>query len=158
MTSETIDDVWIASVCQMCYNRCGIKVHRVNGVVVKIEGDPDCTYGKGRLCAKGNAGIMNHYNPHRVKVPLKRTNPEKGIGVDPQWKEISWEEALDTVVEKLKKVREEDPRQLVMLSFEHEWNMRCREVGGAASGTGKALQGSGRALPGNAGDHGVVNS
>ena len=104
MTNETINDVWIPSVCQMCYNRCGIKVHRRNGAVLQIEGDPDCTYGKGKLCAKGHAGIMNHYNPHRVKVPLKRTNPEKGIGVDPQWQEISWEEALDTVVEKLKEV------------------------------------------------------
>ncbi|MFQ6095982.1 MAG: molybdopterin-dependent oxidoreductase, partial [Candidatus Bathyarchaeia archaeon] len=40
-----------------------------------------------------------------LKVPLKRTNPEKGIGVDPQWVEISWDEAYDTAAEKIAAAR-----------------------------------------------------
>ncbi|MBI3060126.1 MAG: hypothetical protein HYY81_12630, partial [Deltaproteobacteria bacterium] len=32
------DDIWIPSVCKMCVNACGVRIHRVNGVVVKIEG------------------------------------------------------------------------------------------------------------------------
>src|SRR3990172_13039560 len=55
---------------------------------------------------------MTLYDPNRVKAPLKRTNPEKGLGVDPGWVEIGWEEALDTIAQRLKKVRDEDPRKL----------------------------------------------
>lgn len=47
------DDVWIPSVCRMCNNGCGIRIHGVNGVVVKIEGNPDNPHNFGRMCAKG---------------------------------------------------------------------------------------------------------
>ncbi|MBI4332599.1 MAG: molybdopterin-dependent oxidoreductase [Chloroflexi bacterium] len=112
------DDVWIHSACEMCYCSCGILVHRVNGVVVKIEGDPDCPHNNGKLCAKGNAALMGLYDPNRIKTPLRRTNPEKGIGVDPKWQPISWEEGLDVVVEKLKKVRAEDSRKMVFACWD----------------------------------------
>jgi molybdopterin-containing oxidoreductase family molybdopterin binding subunit len=56
------------------------------------------------------------YDPNRVNVPLKRTNPEKGIGVDPKWVEISWDEALDIMTEKLKKIKAEDPRKLLAIT------------------------------------------
>ena len=57
---------------------------------------------------------MNLYNPYRVKTPLKRTNPNKGPDVDPKWVEITWDEALDTIASKIKKIRDEDPRKLVI--------------------------------------------
>ncbi len=110
------DDVWIPSNCSVCYSRCPIKVHRVDGVVVKIEGNPDSPVGNGRLCPRGASGIMLLYDPNRVNTPLKRTNPEKGIGVDPKWVEISWEEALDTVTEKLKKVMATNPQGILTTS------------------------------------------
>jgi molybdopterin-containing oxidoreductase family molybdopterin binding subunit len=84
----------------------------VNGVIVKLEGNPQSAIGKGRLCGKGVSGLMTHYDPYRVRVPLRRTNPVKGIGVDPGWKEISWDEALDEVAERLRKLRQDDPRKL----------------------------------------------
>ncbi|MHA1108396.1 MAG: molybdopterin-dependent oxidoreductase, partial [Alphaproteobacteria bacterium] len=108
------DDVWLPSSCSLCYGTCSIKAHRVDGVVVKIEGNPDSVVGKGRLCGKGVSGLMTHYDPNRVTKPLRRTNPEKGIGVDPQWEEISWEEALDTVAAELRRVHQDDPRKLVL--------------------------------------------
>ncbi len=120
MRSEAVSDVWIKDACSMCYNCCGIKLHVVNGVVVAIEGDPDCPQNYGKLCGKGAAGLMSLYDPHRVKVPLKRTNPEKGIGVDPKWQEISWEEAFDTVAQKLKKIREEDPRKIALMNYDRD--------------------------------------
>jgi len=83
--------------------------------VVKIEGNPESAVGKGRLCGKGVSGIMTHYDPHRLDKPLRRTNPEKGIGVDPMWEEISWDEALDEVADRLKAVREDDPRKLFIM-------------------------------------------
>ena len=47
------DDAWIPSSCALCYGTCSILAHRVDGVVVKIEGNPDSAVGKGRLCGKG---------------------------------------------------------------------------------------------------------
>ena len=110
---STVGDRWIRSACKMCLHSCGIKVHVQNGVVVKIEGDETNPDNMGKLCPKGNSGIMRLYDPHRVKTPLKRQNPKKGKGVDPQWKEISWDEALTTVATKLKSIRESDPRKLL---------------------------------------------
>ena len=107
------EDVWIETTCSVCFNDCAIRVHRVDGRVVKIEGNPDCPNSRGGICAKGASGIMLLYDPDRVNVPLKRTNPEKGIGVDPKWVEISWDEALDIITEKLKKIRADDPRKLL---------------------------------------------
>ena len=45
---------------------------------------------------------MGLYNPYRVKTPLMRTNPEKGLDVD-KWKEITWDEALDITAKELRK-------------------------------------------------------
>jgi molybdopterin-containing oxidoreductase family molybdopterin binding subunit len=60
----------------------------------------------GHLCGKGLAGIQQLYDPNRITKPLKRTNPEKGAGIDPGWEEISWDEALDLILEKLEEQQE----------------------------------------------------
>jgi anaerobic selenocysteine-containing dehydrogenase len=115
MRAERIqEDTWIPTTCGLCYSVCALKVHRVNGTVIKIEGNPDSPTNRGRLCPRGVSGIMALYDPNRVDKPLKRTNPEKGLEVDPGWTEITWEEALDVVAERLKKIRREDPRKLLM--------------------------------------------
>jgi anaerobic selenocysteine-containing dehydrogenase len=114
MSAEPVhDDVWIPTVCANCFSFCPIKAHRVNGVVVKIEGNPDDPLTKGRICARGLSGINQLYDPNRLDYPLKRTNPRKGRGIDPKWQRITWEEALDTIAAKLREVREDDPRKLV---------------------------------------------
>lgn len=102
---------WVTTVCDRCYVGCGIRVRVSDGVVVGIEGDPDNPLNRGKMCAKGKAGIMAHYNPNRVKTPLKRTNPQKGIGTDPKWQEISYEEAVGTIAEKLSGILD-DPRRV----------------------------------------------
>jgi len=111
---ETGDDAWIPSSCALCYGSCSILAHRVDGVVVKVEGNPESVVGKGRLCGKGVSGIMTHYDPYRLKKPLRRTNPNKGLDEDPRWKEIGWDEALDEIATVLKRVRAEDPRKLLV--------------------------------------------
>ncbi len=102
----------------MCYNACGIIVHKKGNSLVKIEGDPDNPQNHGRLCSKGRSGLQSLYDPNRVTTPLRRRNPEKGIEIDPRWEPISWEEALDTVIEKLKKIKAEDPRKLLGCMFD----------------------------------------
>lgn len=111
-------DVWVPTVCYGCFNTCGIRVHRVDGKVVDVAGDPKSPNSLGFICAKGKARMLDVYDPDRVKVPLRRRNPEKGIGVDPQWEEISWDEALGIIVEKLRKIRSEDPRKLILAHFD----------------------------------------
>lgn len=102
----------------MCWNTCGIRVNRVDGVIVKIEGDPDCPQNRGRICAKGNSGFMSLYDPRRVLHPMRRTNPAKGFDVDPRWERISWEQALATIAERLARIRRDDPRRLAVSSFD----------------------------------------
>lgn len=131
------EDIWIPSVCRVCSNCCGIQVHRKNGVVVKIEGLPGSPHNDGRICAKGLAAVMGIYDPARPQRPLIRTNPQKGIGVDPQWREASWDEALDLVVTHLAKVMAEDPRKFVILRGvgEPDWVGSCVDAFAKSFGT-----------------------
>lgn len=102
-------------LCRHCMQGdCQTLVHMEDGVVVKVEGRDGVPPNYGALCLRGNSAIMNLYNPYRVKTPMVRTNPVKSLDVDPRWKEVSWEEALDITARELKKVREEDPRGLAI--------------------------------------------
>lgn len=107
-------DGWHYGHCRMCMRGCCPNMYRVeNGIAVEIQGNPKAPTSKGALCAKGQSIIQNTYNPYRVKAPMKRTNPEKGLNVDPKWVEISWEEAISTTASKLSKIYKEDPRGLL---------------------------------------------
>lgn len=106
------EDVWIPTCCGQCYCMCGIKVRRQNGIVTQVEGNKDAPTGRGSVCAKGLSASHLLYDPYRVNYPLKRTNPEKGIGVDPKWERITWDEALDTITKKLKATAARDPRSV----------------------------------------------
>ena len=100
-------------MCGRCYGSCALRVHVVNGVAVKIEGEPEsCQGSSGGICGKGASGLQVLYDPNRLNVPLKRTNPEKGLHVDPKWKEITWEEAYAEIVPKLKKIMTENPNEI----------------------------------------------
>ena len=46
------EDVWIKTSCNICFSMCAIRVHRVDGVVVGIEGNPDCPTSLGGLCPR----------------------------------------------------------------------------------------------------------
>lgn len=110
-------DGWYPGLCKFCMQGdCYMRVHVIDGIVVQVEGDKRAPNNQGTLCPKGNAAIMNMYNPYRVKAPLKRTNPIKGLDQDPGFVEITYEEAIQTIVEKLKKVKAEDPRKLALVS------------------------------------------
>jgi molybdopterin-containing oxidoreductase family molybdopterin binding subunit len=109
------EDVWINTTCGGCYCGCGMRVRRINGVPVKAEGITESTMGgtNSGLCGKGAATILYYHDPNRITKPLRRTNPEKGIGVDPQWKEISWDEALEEITTKMKKIMADDPNKIL---------------------------------------------
>ncbi len=125
---------WIPTTCNACFNACAVEVNIKDGKVVAIKGDPKVTSSLGKICGKGISRIADLYNPDRLTKPLKRTNLEKGIGVDPRWVEISWEEAMDTVIEKFRKIQKEDPRELVVGHFDLH-NATIAHAFGAAFGT-----------------------
>ncbi len=100
------------TTCYMCACRCGIRVYLKDGKVRYIEGNRDHPINRGVLCGKGSAGIMQHYSPARLKAPLLRTGP-RGSG---EFKEITWDEALDIAAGWLGRIRTTDPRRLAFFT------------------------------------------
>tara|TARA_B100000927_G_C16466806_1_gene470044 strand:+ start:10 stop:2817 length:2808 start_codon:yes stop_codon:yes gene_type:complete len=96
----------------MCACRCGINVHLRDGKIRYIEGNRDHPVNQGVLCAKGSAGIMQHYSPARLESPMRRTGP-RGSG---QFEPISWEEALELATDWLAPIRERDPKKLAFFT------------------------------------------
>ena len=64
-----------------------------DGKLVKVEGNPEHPFTRGRLCVKVNDYHAHHYNPDRVLHPLRRTG-SKGSG---RFERISWEKALGEI-------------------------------------------------------------
>ncbi len=115
--SQEVSDEVRKTTCYMCACRCGINVHLKNTEAGQqkiryIEGNRDHPVNRGVLCAKGSAGIMQHYAPARLKAPMLRVGP-RGSG---EFKEISWEEALTIATEWLGKVRQTDPKKLAFFT------------------------------------------
>lgn len=106
---------WKKVVCRGCGNKawCTLEIFIKDGVVIKVQGDPENPFNQGKACARGQSQIMTLYDPHRVQFPVKRTNLTKGFDEDPGWVRITWDEALETVSERLRRIRAEDPRKLI---------------------------------------------
>lgn len=96
--------------CHVCNIQDGAIAFVENGRVVKLEGNPEHVSTRGRLCAKGNAGMWHSYDPDRVLYPLKRVGA-RGEG---KWKRISWDEALTEVAQKLDAALKEDPNTIMV--------------------------------------------
>jgi anaerobic selenocysteine-containing dehydrogenase len=85
----------------------------VDGRAVKIEGNPVSENNKGKLCPKGQAGLQFLYDPDRIKGPLKRTG-DRGTG---QYEQISWDQALNEVADRLAQIRlDPGPHTLAFVS------------------------------------------
>lgn len=89
---------YYASSCRFCPAGCGILVRVSEGRAKKIEGNPAHPVNRGKLCARGQAVLQELYHPDRIPKPLKLSGP-RGSGAFTQ---ISWEEALDLLVGRLK--------------------------------------------------------
>ena len=102
----------IRSNCRGCHGGCGVLVYVKDNTIVKIEGDPDFPTNHGTLCSKGLAFKQLVHHPDRLKYPLKRAG-KKGEG---KWERISWDEALDTIVNKLKQVKRDYGAESIVLA------------------------------------------
>ena len=88
---------WYASTCRQCPAGCGIIVRTINGRAKKIEGNPLHPLNRGKLCARGQAGIQVLYNPDRLKNAVRQTG---GRG-SRQFEPLYWPEALDLLSDKI---------------------------------------------------------
>ena len=100
------------TTCYMCACRCGINVHLKAGKIRYIEGNPAHPVNRGVLCAKGSAGIMQHYSPARLRKPMLRTG-ERGSG---EFREIEWDQALALAADWLAETRARDPDRLAFFT------------------------------------------
>jgi anaerobic selenocysteine-containing dehydrogenase len=110
--NEPVGDSVSATTCYMCACRCGILVHVKDGRVRYIQGNPEHPVNRGVLCAKGSAGIQQHYSPARLTQPLLRVG-ERGKG---EFKPISWDEALGLATQWLGAIRKRNPDELAFFT------------------------------------------
>lgn len=103
------------SVCPLdCPDQCGLLLHKVDGRVVKVDGDPEHPVTKGNICNKVRNMAERIYDENRLKYPMKRIGA-KGEG---KFERISWDEAIATITSKWKKLIEtEGPESILPYSF-----------------------------------------
>ena len=137
---------WVPTYCSLCNSGPDpIRVHvNKEGAADKVEGNPNFAGmhpNDGKCCFKAMGLIEKIYNPNRIKGPMKRTNPKKGVNEEPGWKEIGWDEALDIVASKLKEIRKkgmvDETGQLRVASA-----MASDGIGPAFNGTWSAFFGA----------------
>ncbi len=92
---------WYNSVCSMCSAGCGISVRTLEGRAKKIEGNPAHPVSQGRLCALGQAGLHDLYNPDRLTSPLLRTGGRETGALVP----TTWEDVLPELAQSLGALR-----------------------------------------------------
>ncbi|MED3688281.1 molybdopterin oxidoreductase family protein [Peribacillus butanolivorans] len=103
------------SVCSLdCPDQCGLLLHKKDGQIIKVQGDPNHPVTKGNICNKVRNMTARIYDPKRLQQPFKRIG-SKGEG---NFVPISWEEALDTITSKWKNLIEQHgPESILPYSF-----------------------------------------
>ncbi|CAH2714147.1 Dimethyl sulfoxide reductase DmsA [Neobacillus rhizosphaerae] len=99
------------SVCPLdCPDQCGLLLHKKDGKLVKVEGDPQHPVTNGHICNKVRNMIERIYDEKRLQYPLKRIGP-KGEG---KFTRISWAEALSTITSRWKELIETDGSESIL--------------------------------------------
>ncbi|WP_251552150.1 molybdopterin-dependent oxidoreductase [Neobacillus muris] len=95
------DGIYRNTCPRNCYGTCSMLSYVKNGRLIKVTGDPEHGYSKGRLCAKGYAYTQYVYNQNRLKYPMLQS--PRGSG---KWKRITWDEAYTIIAEKMIELNE----------------------------------------------------
>ncbi|MBS1794443.1 MAG: molybdopterin-dependent oxidoreductase [Acidobacteria bacterium] len=91
--------------CNLCEAICGLEITHENGRVRSIRGDRRDPFSRGHICPKALALKEIYEDENRLRRPLRRT----GDG----WREISWDEAFDETVARLREIQARDGRGAV---------------------------------------------
>src|SRR5574341_2614688 len=97
----------IMSTCTFCGVGCQVNLHIKDNVIFRVDAPFDVAPNYGMLCFKGRFGTDYVMNPSRLKKPLIRVNRDQPRSVPAQWREASWEEALDFVADNLVRIARE---------------------------------------------------
>ena len=87
--------------CNFCSCGCGMIAAVRDGKLLKMEGDYDHIVNRGSLCVKGISMFATHASPQRLTTPRYRAP-----GSD-HWEDISWDDAIAKVAQKIRKTRDE---------------------------------------------------
>src|SRR5215218_5444142 len=94
-------DEVVRSICPYCAVGCGQRIYVKDGEVTQIEGDPASPISRGRLCPKGAA------SKNYVQSPLREYKVKYRRPYGTHWEELSLEQAMEMVVERVIRTREE---------------------------------------------------
>ena len=86
--------------CNFCSCGCGMIAAVRDGKLITMEGDYDHIVNRGSLCVKGISMFATHTSPNRLATPRYRAP-----GSD-HWEEISWDNAIDRIAQKIRKTRD----------------------------------------------------
>jgi len=89
--------------CGPCHVRCGLLVEFEGDRATRVKGNPDTPVNRGAMCQRGRLILEHLYHPDRLNYPLKRAG-NRGEG---KWDQVTWDQALDDIAEKLTKTRNE---------------------------------------------------
>lgn len=92
---------YVYSTCGACPGGCGIRVRQVDGLPVKVDGNPLHPVNRGGLCPVGAASLALMVHPDRIRQPLRRSGP-RGSG---EFTPVSWSEAESLVVKHLSELK-----------------------------------------------------
>ena len=87
--------------CNFCSCGCGMIAAVRDGKLLTMEGDYDHIVNRGSLCVKGISMFATHASPKRLTTPRYRAP-----GSD-HWEDISWQDAVNRVAQKIRKTRDE---------------------------------------------------
>jgi len=62
----------VPTTCELCPNKCSVVAVVEDGLIRKLNPNPENPKSRGMLCARGNAGLLQVYDPNRLKQPLIR--------------------------------------------------------------------------------------
>lgn len=102
-----------STICCYCSGGCGTIVSVRDGKLINIEGDPDHPINRGGLCSKGSSQFaVNTIYDDQTAEPLINPNrlqqPKVRRAGKTEWEDISWEQAIAEVAERIKKTRDEN--------------------------------------------------
>lgn len=85
--------VYYASTCTQCEAACAVHGRVREGRILKLEGSPDSSINKGKICGLGQAAVQSHYNPDRLTRPQIRQGGKLA--------DATWEQAMTLLAQKV---------------------------------------------------------